>query len=541
MFIRHWLKLRFHGPFPVQSVFLLLGYALLFLLFIGMFNFITAKGLPAYDFSFVLLSFTLLLLLPLVGYSAIITCLSFFFQKEEIQFYFSLPVSRTAVFGAKLIETVLTSGWTVFLALLTFLAAAQLYFRLPLLIYLTGGLSFFLFLLAPIVLAAIVVLLISRLFPIIRAKGILIVIGLLIGSSLVASIRFMQPEKLAGPEGKLRLATFVQNLHHPWQTHLPSEWATNVVFATARHDLRGVTANLGALGLLLAALLALLFFLAWRYYPRVWQEAVLASPPAGRAASGEWFFKLLPAGSRPFIKKDLLAFSRNTVESGSLLTLLPLGAAYFYSINILSRQFHSRLYDVILTFLFIYLFSYFYCAVVIAGLSGRWVLPGVSLERNNFRLIKHSPAGLAAFFRAKFLFGFLPLLLVGEILAAGAGWLIGYSLPALLLSLLITAVFCWGLTLVPLTIGARRADFTVEESLDFIIGGNGFLMLLAECGLIVFFLALVAVPSYFYLAGGFSAAFIISLVAALVLFALIAAYLLRTYRESLAGLGRREV
>lgn len=127
----------------------------------------------------------------------------------------------------------------IFLVLMTFLAVVQNYFKMSGFIYLTGGISFLVFLFIPIALALITVLVISRFFPIVQAKGILVVIGLLTGSSIIAGIRFMQPENLSSTEGKLRLVTFIQSLHKPWMTWLPSEWVTNLIFAQSQKDLPG--------------------------------------------------------------------------------------------------------------------------------------------------------------------------------------------------------------------------------------------------------------------------------------------------------------
>ena len=71
------------------------------------------------------------------------------------------------------------------------------------------------------------------------------------------------------------------------------------------------------------------------------------------------------------------------------------------------------------SFLSIYLFNFFYAALVISGLSGRWVFPSVSLEGNNFKLIKGSAVSLRDFLKAKFLLGFVPLLFLGEMLIVG--------------------------------------------------------------------------------------------------------------------------
>ena len=96
------------------------GLALLYIFLISMFRFIQAKNMPAFDFAIVFFSFTLLLLVPLVFYSAMVCSLSFLFQKEENYFYFSLPISRISIFSVKFIQTYLHTAWMVFLGLIHF-------------------------------------------------------------------------------------------------------------------------------------------------------------------------------------------------------------------------------------------------------------------------------------------------------------------------------------------------------------------------------------------------------------------------------------
>jgi hypothetical protein len=518
----------------------LLAVLLSFALIDWMLNFIRSKGLPPFEFTMVFLSFTLLILIPLIFYSALINSLSLLFEKNEVQFYFSLPVKRLSVFWVKLLEAFVSSAWMIGLVLLVFLTVILNYFKLSSLLLLTGGLSLLLFFFIPVSLAVIVVILISRFFPIIRARGILVVIGLLTGSSIVASIRFMRPENLASVEGKMRLVTFIQDLHRPWMTLLPSEWVTNIIFAQSQNDLSGVALNLSLLAGTVAVLGFILYLAARFYYVRVWQEAVVSSP----LVSPKYFFenlpRLFPIRARPFIRKDLISLSRDTIEKGSLLILIPLGAAYFYSIYVLASQLRTG-YGSIFSFFFVYLFSFFYCSVVIAGLCGRWVLPSVSLEGVSFKMIKSSPVALTEFFRAKFLLGFAPLLLLGEVLSLGAGLILGFTPANLLLSALITLFICWGLTMVALIIGVREADLTIKEAIDFLIGYNGFLCLVYEIIFICLAMLLIGLPAYFFLTRGYSTSFMITL--ALSLFGTGTIYwsLNTLFRSSQQRLCRREI
>ena len=529
-----WLKLAGY------CVTFLLGLFLSFALIGWMLDFIRSKGLPPFEFALVFLSFTLLALLPLVFYSALINSLSILFDKNEVQFYFSLPVKRISVFWVKLLETFLSSAWMIFLVLLAFLVFIQNYFKLSALLFLTGGISLLIFFFIPVSLAAIVVLLVSRLFPIIRARGILVVIGLLTGSSIVAAIRFMRPENLATVEGKMNLVTFIQDLHRPWMTFLPSEWMTNIIFAVSQKDLPGIFMSFSLLAGAAIVLGLILYLTARFFYVRVWQEAVVSSPLVSSKFFWENIPKLFPVPARPFIRKDLISLSRDTVEKGSLLILIPLGAAYFYSIYILASQLRSG-YGSIFSYFFVYLFSFFYCSVVIAGLCGRWVLPSVSLEGENIKMIKSSPAALTDFLKAKFLFGSIPLVLLGEFLALGAGSILGFSPINLLISVMVTFFICWGLTMVALIIGIREADFTIKESIEFLLGYNGFFCLIYEVLFICLVMLLIGFPAFFFLTRGFSIIFSIALSLSLLGAAALYWSLNALFRSSQSQLCRREL
>ena len=523
-----------------HTLIILCGVALLYIFLTSMFHFINARGLPVLDFAFVFLSFSLLVFLPLVFYSAVVCSLSFLFQKQENYFYFSLPVNRISVFSVKFLQTYFHTAWMVFLGLITFLAAVQHYLNTTALLYITGSLSFLVFLLIPVSLAVILVIIVSRFFPFVQAKGMLIVVGLFVGSLLMCAIRMMQPERLLTQEGKMQLVNYMQNLHKPWMTVFPSEWVTSVLFAQIQKDAHGIAVNFLSLLVLALVLLIAVYISAGLFYEKICADAAVVLPLASKKFTWEILLNVFPASSRVFIRKDLLSFYRNTVEKGSLSILIPLGLVYFYSMYQLNGHLRG-VTNPMFSLFSIYLFNFFYSSLVISGLSGRWVFPSVSLEGNNFKLIKGSAVSLSDFLKAKFLLGFVPLLFLGEILMVGSFLILGMPWGLIAISGLVMVVLCLGITLICLVLGMREVDFSIKESLDFALGYKGFLCIVCDGIYTVIVIFLVGLPFATFLSKGFSLLFFcflsVSLLAALVMLKLL--HLL--YKSSLIQLSEKLV
>lgn len=485
---------------------ILFGLSLLYVFFYWMFGVIDKKQGGALDFAFLTLSFSLLVLLPLIFYSALICGLSFLFQKEEMNFYFSLPVHRLGIFTVKILQVYINSGWMVYLGFLALLSAIQHYFKTGLFIYVTGSIAFFIFLLIPVSLAVITILCVSRFIPFIRAKGILTVIGILVSSVLVAIIRLMQPEQLITAQGKMRLVNFVQNLHMPWMSVFPSEWLSGMLFSQIRLDWQGVIINFISLMFIAVLLAVFMYIFAFAWYKKIWGETSVLSAAAG--SSGKKIYRLLPQilpfQLRQILRKDILSFWRDTVEKGSILVLIPLSVVYIYSVFVLYRQASIISGDPIFSFTYVYLFNLFYSSVVMAGLSGRWIFPSISAEGNNFKLVRGSAIPLTDFLKAKFFIGFMPLFILGETLNICASLILRFDLFFIAVGFIITGVLCLGITLLSLTLGMRQADFSIHTPLEFALSRKGILCMVW----IFIFVALVilsaAVPMLVYLSSGVS-------------------------------------
>jgi ABC-2 type transport system permease protein len=291
---------------------------------------------------------------------------------------------------------------------------------------------------------------------------------------------------------------------------------------------------------LAAALLGLLYFLAKGFYAKAWANASILSAsykrPAWHAAMGNF-----SPSVRGFMQKDLLTLNRDTVEKGSLLILIPLAFVYLYSMHILDIQVKNTNIGGILPFMYLYLFNFFYSAVVISGLSGRWVFPSVSLEGNNFKLIKGSSASLNDFLKAKFLLGFIPLLLLGQILILGSSVILHLQFIFILVSAVTMVLLSWGITIICLILGMSEADFSIREPLDFALSYKGFLCLVWELAFTAVVIVLVGLPTALFLHKGLSAIFIFSLGISFFMVLVIVNALRGIYKSSLIALSKKEI
>ncbi len=531
------------GYFLFQDFFhkalLFLIIALLYFFLISLFNFSVKRGLAAFDFACLLFSFSLLLFLPLLIYNTIICSLSFFFQKEEITFYFSLGVNPTQVFLVKFWQVFFHTTKIAFFVILTFIFSLQTYFGLSPTVYLSGIISTLFFLIIPVCLAVIFVCLLSRFISFVRAKGVLIVIGLLIGSVALSIIRLMLPERLITAQGKIRLLSFLENLHKPWMTILPGEWLTNILASHYHKDLRGVFFNLSALTIVALILSILTYLIAKTFYLHIWSESITVPQVKIKEFRWQVLLKFFPSSIHTFIKKDLLSFYRNTVERGSLLIFIPLAFIYFYSIYVLKLQLHS--YPGLFSFSYLYLFNLFCSSVVVGGLSGRWVFPSISAETNNFRLIKFLPFALKGFLKEKFWLGFLPLLILAEILVIFSCFILNLRPVYVIIASLMTVILTLGIVAIALILGVKRADFSIKEPLEFALSYEGFLYLVWVFTFVVITILLFALPFTQFLRRGFSSSFLLFSTLFLMGVSSIFYYLYLSYKGSVLELERKDV
>ncbi|HEU4682580.1 MAG TPA: hypothetical protein VFS51_12570, partial [Gemmatimonadales bacterium] len=172
----------------------------------------------------ILLAFLSILLL-----SNVITALSTFFLAKDLDLLVAAPVSGWRLYLAKLAETVVHSSWMVALLSLPIFTAYGIVYHGGLLFPVVALAAFIPYLVMPAVVGAALTMVLVNVFPAKRTRELLTLIATGAVVIVVVSLRFLQPEQLAKPEGFRNLVEYLAVLRTPTSPLLPSEWTAEMI------------------------------------------------------------------------------------------------------------------------------------------------------------------------------------------------------------------------------------------------------------------------------------------------------------------------
>jgi ABC-2 type transport system permease protein len=450
-----------------------------------------------------LLALLFLLLLTFLTFSALITAISQCFLARDLPLVIAAPIPLRRLFRAKLVEVGVYASWTaIFLALPVFVAYGVVF---------EAGIRYYLTLVLVItpfaMMAAGVGILLSvalvNLFPARRARDLLSLVALVLLIGIVFLLRVMRPEQFVRPESFGTWAEYLVSLSNPTLPWLPSYWASRVLGevlgiyqVTHWPAVAWYGALLCASALVTTGLAAGVFREGFR---TGWSRAQEARQV--RWTRKEWWTSFLSATCAPFpprqraiILKDAMTIFRDPAQWSQLVLLLAVVAVYLYNINVLpldraggTGYFMRNL----LAFLNVGLVG-----LVVAALAARFVLPGVSLEGSTLWLLRASPLPVRELLWAKFWGGFLPLVLVAELLVVLTNTMLQST--SLLQVLSMVAVLCLAAAITGLGVGlgAAHPRFDAADGTQVAAGYAGFLFMVLSALLVLFSVTVLAWPVY---------------------------------------------
>ncbi len=359
-----------------------------------------------------LLGLGLVLLLSILLLSNLIAALSSFFLARDLPTILAAPVDWLAVYGARLVETGVSSSWMVVLVLLPVLAAyGRVYGAGPGFVA-YAALVVVPFLVIPAAAGSAVTLLLVRIFPARRTRDLLGVIAAAGVALLVLGLRVLRPERLVNPEGFRNLMDFLAVLRGPSSPWLPSQWTADALmgFLRGRADpflpllLWSTAGGLTAVG---AALHARHFGTC---YTRAQEGATrrVRWGPVWRGLAR--FLEPLGPERRELVLKDARVFFRDATQWSQLIILGVLVVVYVYNMRVLpvrSSTSVGRYLASVVTFLNVGLTGF-----VLAAVAARFVFPSLSLEGRTLWLLRSSPLPAGSLLWAKFWSGLVPLLVL---------------------------------------------------------------------------------------------------------------------------------
>jgi ABC-2 type transport system permease protein len=222
-------------------------------------------------------------------------------------------------------------------------------------------------------------------------------------------------------------------------------------------------------------------------------QALLITPAAKGTMISKFvgpLMRMLDTQSRMFIKKDLLYQIRDEKNIHQILILLSLIIVYLFSIA--SLPLNWDYYAVQLKYI-ISFFNLGLILIIIASLCSRLVYPAVVSEGNFLWIIKTSPITPKRYIRTKFLFFFIPIFALGQLLTIVSTFSIGTEKIFILLEVITTALLTF--SLVGLAVVFSISDLkSVKEQTK--TGSTAYMLI--SVFLILFTLTLEVIPVFLY-------------------------------------------
>jgi ABC-2 type transport system permease protein len=211
--------------------------------------------------------------------------------------------------------------------------------------------------------------------------------------------------------------------------------------------------------------------------------------------------------------KDLRVFVRDPSQWSQIFLLLGICAIYLVTAQTLpldnlpvSAQYWLK-----------QLFSFMNLGMggfIMAAVAGRFQYPAVSREGRSWWIIRSAPLDPLTWLRAKSLVGFVPMLLVGQVVIVGSGLILDVQTP-LLVAEAVTGVFlCFGVSGIAVAMGAIWPDFQADTAARAATSpGAVFFMVVAQV-LVFLVLTLEIVGAWLAVLGMVWAAVLIGIVIA---------------------------
>jgi ABC-2 type transport system permease protein len=453
-----------------------------------------------------LLGMLTLSLLVMLTFSSLISGIASFFLAEDLDLLLHLPIRWPRLHYARLLESTMASSWMV------------LIFGLPILlaygIVLGGGALYYLLVLVvllsltimPSSVGAVAAAVLVNLFPARRVREGLMIAGLGAALVLFFLVRSARPELLVDAERFATIADFFGAIRSPESILLPSTWASRVLLWGLGEP---VADPLLALGLLVSGTVATAGLARWAIGPLYTSGRTRSQEAAApRFARNRLLERALVGGMsrfppvlRAMMIKDVRTFFRDAGQWTQVLMIAALVFIYLYNVYALPLD-----QNPFPTFRLENLVGFFNVGVtgfVLAALSVRFNYPAVSAEGRAFWILKASPIGAERFLHAKFLWGIVPMLVMGELLVITSNLLLHVDWAFMALSVYTVAVLAVGVTGLGVGIGAIYPNFRADSATRIASGPGAILYMVVTSLFIAATILIEGVPASWSLAARF--------------------------------------
>lgn len=458
------------------------------------FNLLLIKG---YSLIFIIIFFIQII-------NGAVISINTYYQSKELDLLFTSPVNRTSLFFSRLFETHLKASWMLIIFGIPLLVSAGLLYQANLSYYLYSFMLFIAFSIIPVNIGIGATMFISSIFHVRKLKKFLLSTGIITVVIIITLMRIFKPERFVNPELFANLTLFLSEIKTPSFILLPNRWLSESIF-----NFLGKTSAINTLIfislLFLTSYITTLFLLIVfkNYHYRGWGllqggEVVLKEKRPKKIICTKAVQRLLSVldnHSRIFIKKDFVYQIRDIKNVHQILIILSLIVVYLFSIA--SLPLNWEYYAVQLRYIIAF-FNLGLILIIIASLCSRVIYPAIISEGTALWIIKISPITPKRYIWTKFLFFFIPILLLGQLLTILSSSFIGIERPFFMLKIMTATLLSFSLVSMAIVFGISDLRQTINESEKEQTRTGSTAYMLVSIFLILSALAVELIPIFLY-------------------------------------------
>jgi ABC-2 type transport system permease protein len=330
-------------------------------------------------------------------------------------------------------------------------------------------------------------------------------VGVVSVVSIITLLRMFKPERFVNPEFFASLKIFLSELKTPSFILMPNRWLSESLFSFLE---KNYIDTFLFLALLILTAYVTVFFLVVvykKFHYRGW-SLLQGEGVSVRAREKRRFEKILSKTFRSVLslfgrqsialfRKDLFYQFHDIKNIQQNLILLSLVVVYLFSIASLPLNWEE--YGVQLKYV-ISFFNLGLILIIIASLCSKLVYPAIVTIGDSLWVIKTTPITPRKYIWTKFLFLFIPIFVLGQLLTVFSSIFVHVEQTIFILNILTTTLVCFSLVGLAISFGITDLKQIVKGGAsEEIKTGNTFYMILSVV-FIVFTLLLEIIPIYLY-------------------------------------------
>jgi ABC-2 type transport system permease protein len=436
--------------------------------------------------------------------SSIIVCYVTYYNSPEVDYLFSKPVHSTVIFMYRFFQSVLYSSWAFLFLGVPFLLSYGLVKHVPYWFYFSIPCYFVPFILLPAALASIVVLLFVKFIAHRRNKHILIAVcTMIVIVSYAYYMMYIRPELFAKSEIDYFLNDLLHHLSIFKYPLFPGYWMAKSVIHSSMNDIGNGLFYFVAFSLTTVFSLQINWFLAEKTFYSSW-----LSSRGGRAKKNfpmhrgiinnlSKLLSFLPRFTTAMVIKDVKVFLRDPGQWFQFLIYFAILTIYILNLRNLPSSLNSASYDTYWKFIITFL-NLTATALVLAGLTVRFLFPLMSLEGNKIWVLGLAPITFRHILFEKFITSFVGVLFISELLMISTNIMLRTKLYLMLISCGLAVMISLGLVGLSVGLGSIYPNFKEDNSAKIVSGFGGTLNFIIALFYVIFTIASFAIPLFSY-------------------------------------------